>query len=99
MPLPYFPSFLSLSVSPAGVAEVSYALYAQVDFPDAALSFTFIFSHCCVFATRPPLPHWLLGPLGAEPRNCLATQCKLCVYSETRVTLGMLESVCLTCCP
>lgn len=40
-------------------------LYAQVDFPDAALSFTFIFSHCCVFAARPPRPHWLLGPLGA----------------------------------
>lgn len=58
MPLPYFPS---VRLSPAGVAEVSYVLYAQVDFPDAALPFTFIFSHCCVFAAGPPL----LGPLGA----------------------------------
>lgn len=45
----------------AGVSQVSYVLYAQVDFPDAALSFTFMFSHCCVFANRLSLPRWLPG--------------------------------------
>lgn len=85
MPPPYFPSLLSLLL----VLRSSCVLYAQVDFPDAALSFTCIFSRCFVFAARPPLPHWLPGAppeRGAEPRNCLTTQCKLCVYSRARVT-------------
>lgn len=104
MPPPYFPPSV---LSPAGVAEVSHVLCAQVDFPDAALSFTFIFSQCCVFfffyfAARPPLPPLAAcvppEPRGAEPRNCLTTRCKLCVYSEAGVTLGVLGAVRLTCC-
>lgn len=88
MPPPSSPSFLSLlPLSPAGV-EVGCVLYAQVDFPDAALSFTFIFSHCCVFAETSTAPLAAGAPpeWGAEPKNCLTTLCKLCVYSKARVT-------------
>lgn len=58
MPLP-FPSILALS--PAGVAEVNRVACAQVDFPDAARSLSFVFSHCCALAVRPPLHRWLPG--------------------------------------
>lgn len=49
------------SLSPAGCCG-GQSTYAQVDFSRcSALSFTFKFSHRCVFADRPPLPHRLPG--------------------------------------
>lgn len=38
----------SLFLFPTGAPGVSYVLYAQVIFPDAVLSFTFMFSHTAV---------------------------------------------------
>lgn len=63
MPLPFFPSVLS----PAGVAEVSYVLYAQVDFPDVApLIHLYILTLLCVCCQTSAAPLAAGAPRSGE---------------------------------
>lgn len=84
MPLTYFPSFLSPSLL---LVSQRSAMCTGRFSRCSALFHLYILTILCVCHCRPLLPRQLLGPLGpggAEPRNCLATQCKLCVYSGGR---------------
>lgn len=96
MPLPSSPSFLSLYLLLVPQRSAMHSFHRYI-FPDAALSSTFIFSHCCVFRCETSTGCWGPSERGAEPRKCLTTRCKLCVYREARVTLGTLRSGRLTC--
>lgn len=88
-----------LPPSPAGVAGVSYVLCAQVEFSRCTARVHLLTLLCvCWWTCTTPLTAGASRGRGAEPRNCLTIRCKLCVYSEARVTLSMLGSVRLTCC-
>lgn len=89
MPLTSFPSFLPLSMSPVGVAEVSYVAIQYCMCTGrfsrcSALIHLYILPPlcvCCYIDLRCPSGCW--GPLeqGAEPRNCLAHPSVNCVFT------------------
>lgn len=84
MPPPSSPSFLSLLLVLRSAVSCMHRYIFQMQ-----RSHSHLYSHTAVCLLRPPLPLWLPGAppeRGAEPKNCLTTLCKLCVYSKARVT-------------